>query len=300
MVTIVIVKNPFEPWNGSEVQRIEYSGSLGMLLALYSKSGVELQGTINGYLACNEAQIKDGDFVVIFPVVEKGGCKSILGVIAAVALSVVSMGVAAGVAGAGWGTLSMAGVSSMAAVGGYLAAAGVMFLGSSLIGRYMGASIDTGRYDYENNPTYTWGDVQTMEGQNNAISVTYGKVRSAGQSIGKYVSVIDNKGYLNWLVSAGEGPLEISEITLNDNDVSYFEGVNVEVRNGTNDQEVISNFNDTFFTKSMGYQLLDGTDRIDTAQGNATQGLIVKVEFSQGLYYANDNGSLGTDRKSVV
>lgn len=294
MVTIVIVKNPFEPWNGREVQRIEYSGSLGMLLALYSKSGAELQGTINGYLACNEAQIKDGDFVVIFPVVEKGGGKSILGVIAAVALSVVSMGVAAGVAGAGWGTLSMAGVSSMAAVGGYLAAAGVMFLGSSLIGRYMGASIDTGRYDYENNPTYTWGDVQTMEGQNNAISVTYGKVRSAGQSIGKYVSVIDNKEYLNWLVSAGEGPLEISEITLNDNDVSYFEGVNVEVRNGTNDQEVISNFNDTFFTKSMGYQLLDGTDRIDTAQGNATQGLIVKVEFSQGLYYANDNGSLGT------
>ena len=293
MVTIVIVKNPFEPWNGREVQRIEYSGSLGMLLALYSKSGAELQGTINGYLACNEAQVKDGDFVVIFPVVEKGGGKSILGVIAAVALSVVSMGVAAGVAGAGWGTLSMAGVSATAMVGGYLAAAAVMFLGSSLIGRFMGAKIDTGQYG-ENNPTYTWGDMQTMEGQNNAISVTYGKVRSAGQSIGKYVSVIDNKEYLNWLVSADEGPLEISKITLNDNDVSYYQGVNVEVRNGTNDQEVISNFNDTFFTKSMGYQLLDGTDRIDTAQGNATQGLIVKVEFSQGLYYANDNGSLGT------
>lgn len=290
MVTIVIVKNPFEPWNGREVQRIEYSGSLGILLALYSKSGAELQGTINGYLACNEAQIKDGDFVVIFPVVEKGGGKSILGVIAAVALSVVSMGAGAAVAGVS----SLGAATGLAAVGGYLTAAAIMFIGSSLIGRFMGAKADTGRYDYENNPTYTWGDVQTMEGQNNAISVTYGKVRSAGQSIGKYVSVIDNKEYLNWLVSAGEGPLEISEITLNDNDVSYFQGVNVEVRNGTNDQEVISNFNDTFFTKSMGYQLLDGTDRIDTAQGNATQGLIVKVEFSQGLYYANDNGSLGT------
>ena len=149
MVTIVIVKNPFEPWNGREVQRIEYSGSLGMLLALYSKSGAELQGTINGYLACNEAQIKDGDFVVIFPVVEKGGGKSILGVIAAVALSVVSMGAGAAVAGVS----SLGAATGLAAVGGYLTAAAIMFIGSSLIGRFMGAKADTGRYDYENNPT---------------------------------------------------------------------------------------------------------------------------------------------------
>ena len=291
MVTIVIVKNPFEPWNGREVQNIEYKGSVGMLLALYSKNGAELQATINGYCTANNTQVNDGDFVVIFPVVEKGGGKSILGVIAAVALSVVSMGVAAGVAGAGWGTLSMAGVSATAMVGGYLAAAAVMFIGSSLIGRYMGAKIDTGQYG-ENNPTYSWGDVQTMEGQNNAIPVTYGKVLSAGQTIGKYVNVSNNKEYLNWLVSAGEGPLEITDIKLNDNDVSYYEGVEVDVRAGTNDQEVINNFNDTYFTKSLGYQLLE-TERIDTAQGNATQGLIIKVEFSQGLYYAKDNGSLG-------
>lgn len=293
MVTIVIVRNPFEPWNGREVQKIEYKGSVGMLLALYSVNGAELQATINGYCTANTTQVNDGDFVVIFPVVEKGGGKSILGVIAAVALSVVSMGVAAGVAGAGWGTLSMAGVSATAAVGGYLAAAAVMFLGSSLVGRFMGTKVDTGKYSLENNPTYSWGDVQTMEGQNNAISVTYGKVMSAGQSIGKYVNVIDNKEYLNWLVSAGEGPLVISNIKLNDNDVGYYEGITVETREGTNDQEVISNFNDTYFTKSMGYQLLDDADRIDTAQGNATQGLVVKVEFSQGLYYANNNGSLG-------
>ena len=87
MVTIVIVKNPFEPWNGREVQKIEYKGSVGMLLALYSKGGSELQATINGYCTANITQVNDGDFIVIFPVVEKGGGKSILGVIAAVALS---------------------------------------------------------------------------------------------------------------------------------------------------------------------------------------------------------------------
>lgn len=288
MVTIVIVRNPFEPWNGREVQKIEYKGSVGMLLALYSINGAELQATINGYCTANTTQVNDGDFVVIFPVVEKGGGKSILGVIAAVALSVVAMGAGAAVAGVS----SLGAATGMAAVGGYLTAAAIMFIGSSLVGRFMGTKVDTGKYSIENNPTYSWGDVQTMEGQNNAISVTYGKVMSAGQTIGKYVNVIDNKEYLNWLVSAGEGPLVISNIKLNDNDVGYYEGVQVDVRAGTNDQEVIDNFNDTYFTKELGYQLLE-TERIDTAQGNATEGLIVKVEFSQGLYYANDNGSLG-------
>lgn len=66
----------------------------------------------------------------------------------------------------------------------------------------------------------------------------------------------------------------------------------VETREGTNTQSIIPNFNDTYSTKSLGYQLLE-EERIDAVPGNATEGIIVKVEFSNGLYYANNDGSLG-------
>lgn len=290
MITLVIVKNPFAPAEGRIAKKIEYNGTLAELLDEYTIEGVELQATINGYSVEKETRINDGDFVVIFPVVAKSG-KNILGMVAAIALSVAAMGAGAFVAGS-TSSLAITGVSSMAALGGYLTAAAIMFLGSSLIGRLMGGKVDTGSYNSENNPTYSWGDVQTMEGQNNAIAVTYGTVKSAGQTIGKFVQIENDKEYLNWLIAAGEGPLVISNVLINDNAVEYYEGMTLEIRNGTNNQELISNFNDTYFTKSLGYQLLD-SERIDTAQGNATEGIIVKVEFSSGLYYAKDDGNLG-------
>lgn len=88
-----------------------------------------------------------------------------------------------------------------------------MFIGSSLIGRTFYGTSDLGAYgSYENNPTYSWSDVQTMEGQNNAIAITYGTVKSAGQTISKFVSIASDKEYLNWLIAAGEGPLTISNV----------------------------------------------------------------------------------------
>lgn len=293
MITLVIVKNPFAPADGRITKKIEYDGTVENLLRDYAMEGVDLQATINGYSVEEKTKVRSGDFVVIFPVVSKGG-KNILGLVAAIALSVVAMGVGSGVAGTGWFATSggLATATGLSAVGGYLAAAAVMFMGSSLIGRLMGSKVDTGSYNSENNPTYSWGDVQTMEGQNNAIALTYGTVKSAGQTIGKFVQVENDKEYLYWLVAAGEGPLVISDVVINDNSVDYYEGMILEIRSGTNNQEIISNFNDTYFTKSLGYQLLD-TERIDTAQGNATEGLVVKVEFSSGLYYAQDDGNLG-------
>lgn len=294
MVTLVIVKNPFEPWNGREIKQIVPGDTVKQLRAGYELPGLEMVVSINGSVAEPGTVIQDDDFVVICPVVGKGG-KNILGMIAMIALSVVAMGVGSGVAGAGWfssGGIAAAKVSAMAAFGGYLTAASIMFIGSQLIGRAFGTKADTGKYNGTTEATYSWDGVSTMEGQNNSVAMTYGTVMSGGQSIAKNVTVVDNDEYLNWLVAAGEGPLEISDIQVNDNPVSYYQGMTVDIREGTNCQEVIPNFNDTFFTKTLGYQLLE-TERIDKAQGNATEGIAVKVEFSGGLYYAKDNGGLG-------
>ena len=100
MVTLVIVKNPFSPQDGREIKVIEAHGTLTELIEAYKMPGVDLQASVNGY-TCEETEIKDGDFIVIYPVVEKGGGKGgkgILGIVAAIALSVVSFGIASG----GW------------------------------------------------------------------------------------------------------------------------------------------------------------------------------------------------------
>ena len=92
MVTLVLVKNPFSPQDGREIRQIEAGGILADLLAENRIEGVDLQATVNGYSVDENTVIKDEDFVVIYPVIEKGGKggKSILGIVAAIALSVVS------------------------------------------------------------------------------------------------------------------------------------------------------------------------------------------------------------------
>lgn len=301
MITLVVVKNPFKPQDGRKIKRFEYNGTLQDLLKANEIANTNIHATVNGFEVTETYEVKDGDFIVICPVIEKGGDKgggkSILGIVAAVALAVVSFGVGNILAptvgsffggGAAWGLAS------------YIGAAAVMFVGSSLMGRFMGGNADLGSYDTGNQneeSTYSWNGVQTMEGQNNAIALTYGKVKSGGQTIGKYVSIVDNKEYLNWLVAAGEGELSISDIRLNDNPISNYSGVTVETRSGTNDQSVISNFNDTFFTKNVYYKLGSGWSQ-DVSQGTATNGLIVDISFPNGLCHINDSG--GKESAMVV
>ena len=293
MITLVIVKNPFAPQDGRVVKKMEYSGTVGNLLTENAIAGVDLQSTVNGFSVNADTEIKDGDFVVLYPAVEKGGKggKGILGIIAAIALSVVSFGVGGLFTQAGtmWGM-------GMAHFGwaSYAAMAAVMFLGSSLMGRFMGQKPDTGSYESENSQaTYSWGDVQTMEGQNNPVALTYGTVKSGGQTIGKYIKIDDNDEFLHWLVACGEGELTFKDIQLNGNDVSDYDDVSVTTRSGANDQDIISEFGDTYASKNLNYKL-DSSWANDTAPGTDTRGLIITIEFPNGLYHVTDSGELET------
>ena len=303
MITLVIVKNPFKPQDGREIKRLEYSGTLQDLLKENEITNTDLHATVNGFEITETYEVKDGDFIVICPVIEKGGGKSggksILGIVAAIALSVVAFGVGGVFANVAHPGMWAAGMGAWT-TGSYIAAAAVMFLGSSLMGRFMGGKTDLGSYDTGNQneeSTYSWNGVQTMEGQNNAIPITYGRVKSGGQTIGKYVDIFDNKEYLNWLVAAGEGELNIYDVRLNDNPIGNYAGVSLELRPGSNNQGVISNFNDTFFTKAVYYKLNYGWST-DTSQGTQTNGLIVDINFPSGLCHINNNG--GKEQSVVV
>lgn len=300
MVKIIFVKNPFSP---SRERVVKLSEATNMPLSFYvdefrnelpnGEAYIEIDGrkVPAEYLDTRNELVRPDSFIVVMPKVAKGGGgKGILGIIAVVALSVVSFGVGGLASGAGmWG----AGIGAWT-FGGYLAAAAVMFLGGSLISRFMAPKIDTGKYQANDDPTYSWNGIQTMDGQGNGIAITYGKVKSGGQSIMKFTSNNGNDQYFNWLVAAGEGELDITDIKLNSNPIENYESVSVEIRTGSNDQTVISNFNDTILSTAVSYELSNNVWRVHEMNGNTTEGIIIELECQNGLYHANDDGSLGT------
>lgn len=296
MITVIFVKNPFEPQKNREIHQLPYVA--GAPVSHYVQKCTDMLSlsdmviSRNSYTINGNQAVHDRDFIVFSPVVGKGHGKNPLLIIATVALSVVSMGVGGLVASGTWGGAALASATGFAAIGGYLAAAAVMFIGGTLIQRAFGTANTRGYQDNSENPTYSWSGIQTTSGQNNPIPITYGTVRSGGQTIGKYITSDSDKQYLNWLVAAGYGPLKIYDVQLNDNPIENYKNVRLDTRSGLNDQDIIPNFNDTVSTKSLGYELLEGEWRTDLVTGNATQGLIIYVECSNGLYYANDKGGL--------
>ena len=298
MVKVIFVKNPFSP---SRDRVVKLSEATDKPLSFYIDEFVNQLPKNEAYIeidgrkvpaeyidTCNEI-IKPNSFIVVMPKIAKGGGKSILGLVAVIALSVVSFGVGGLASGAGmWG----AGMGAWT-FGGYLAAAAVMFLGGSLISKFMAPKIDTGKYQTED-PTYSWNGVQTMDAQGNGIAITYGKVKSGGQSLQKFTTNDGDDQYFNWLVSAGEGPLTISDIKLNNNPIGNYESVSYQIREGSNNQSIIPGFGDTYVNKSVSYEINNDEWRTDEVDSNAAQGIVIELECSQGLYHANDNGSLGT------
>lgn len=298
MVKVIFVKNPFSP---ARDRVIKLSEAADRPLNFYTEEFTKQLPNQEAWIQIDgrkvdavvedisKLPVKRDSVIVVMPRVAKGG-KSILGLIAVIALSVVAMGVGNVLAvggsffagGAAWGAAS------------YIGAAAVMFLGNSLVSRFFAPKIDAGKYGDKEDPTYSWSGVSTMDGQGNGIAITYGKVKSGGQSIMKFTSNDGNDQYFNWLVAAGEGELSISDIKLNSNPVENYESVTLDIRNGTNDQDVIQNFNDTILTKSVAYEIANNEWRTDQLEGNSTEGIIIEVECQNGLYHANDNGSLGT------
>ena len=299
MVKVIFVKNPFSP---SRDRVIKLSEATEKPLSFYvdeftrqlpdGQAYIEIDGrkVPAEYLdTCNEI-VKPNSFIVIMPKVAKGG-KSILGLVAVIALSVVAMGVG-NVLAVGGGSFFAGGAAWGAA--SYIGAAAVMFLGNSLVSRFFAPKIDAGKYGETEDPTYSWNGVTTMDGQGNGIAITYGKVKSGGQSIMKFTSNNGNDQYFNWLVAAGEGEVSISDVKLNNNPVENYQDVTIEIRNGTNDQGVIQNFNDTILSKSVSYEISNNEWRTDELEGNSTEGIIIEVECQNGLYHSRDDGSLDT------
>ncbi|AJQ29637.1 host specificity factor TipJ family phage tail protein [Pelosinus fermentans] len=231
--------------------------------------------------------VNSDDWLAVCPVVGKSG-RGWFRIIGTLALGYFT-GSLAKTWGTTWGS-TFGGASGFWA---NMAAGAVNMIGGNLINHWF-PPIKADRAA-EVNPSYNWGNAQSQTGQGNALAVTYGTMRTAGQVLAQHVSSDNEDQYLNILLCGGEGPIDsISDIRINDNPISYYRKVTAEPLLGTNDQKAISNFNDTYDDQSLAYELnKDGTWATQQTEGSAVEGLEVTLQFPYGLYYAKDDGSLG-------
>lgn len=300
-ITLTILKNPFNH-NDREIKKIAYVP--GKTVSQYVQPvlmGIDFKEVVvsrNGAIV-NEEQlssliVESGDYIAACPVIGKGGGKNILATIAGIALMTYTSGIVNPTTG--WAAKGAAS-SFMANV----AASAISMLGGMLINHLFPQPVADIPEVATSTPAYSWGNLQSLSGQGNALAVTYGTMRTAGQILAQHITNGDgDKQYLNLLLCGGEGPIDsITDIKINENPISYYKDVAKPIIcYGTNNQEAIPYFNDTYADQALNYELVwpsanDWSNAVtQQTEGNGGEGLEITFECPNGLYYANDKGGL--------
>lgn len=278
MVNVIIVKNPFKP-EQHETQYMPFKKCKPV--SHYHKAPGEWVYSINGHEVTLDTPVNDNDYIVAMPKIEG----KFFGVLLSIGMAVFTGGIASG-AIFGIQSLIWRTVLSMA----------IGMIGNAVISKLTAPKVD--RSNSEQSTTYGWGGTKTVTGQGYPLAVTYGRMKSAGMLLSRHVISDGEKQYLNLLYCAGEGELsKIEDIRINSNPISNYKDVQVDIRLGTNDQTVISNFNDNFADQGLNYELKNEWS-VQQVQGDACDAIELTIGFPNGLYYSNDSG--GMDKTSVT
>ncbi|MDR3562617.1 MAG: host specificity factor TipJ family phage tail protein, partial [Negativicutes bacterium] len=290
MITITVLKNPFNH-NDKEIHVSEHipGKTAYEYVQPYILGLDDVVVSVSGNIAedAKEQLVNNDEWIAVCPVVGKSGSDWFR------TIFTLALTVELGIVGQHWTVFGSPFL-------GQMAAGAVGMIGGSLINHWFPPA-QPDRQTYNISPSYNWSNAQAPTDQGNALAVTFGTMRTAGQILAQHISSDGENQYMNLLLCGGEGPIDaISDIRINDNPISYYKGVTYETRLGVNDQTAIANFNDTYVDQELGYELnTDGTWATQQTEGNIIEGLEITIQFPNGLYYVNDNGSLGNASVSL-
>ncbi|AZO96082.1 host specificity factor TipJ family phage tail protein [Halocella sp. SP3-1] len=306
MINLVTIKNPFK--TDREIKQVNYIPEQPVFSYVQPDfMGIDVVISHNGQIVSEEEYQTlipvPGDYIAACPVIEGGGGggKDIGKTLAVIGLSIITMGVGSMAAGGAFMGIEAVGVANWG-IGSWVAAAGVQIAGGYLINRMF--PIGQMSSDYEMEQTYAWSEQSPIDTEGKAIPITFGTVRMGVmapiQMLSRHVTANGKKQYMNMLLCGGEGPIDsISDLEINDNPYTNYDGVTYETRLGTNDQSVISNFNDTYFTQSVSYELEKGASPSVNQLDGEYEGIEVTLNFPSGLY-DSDDGDIDDNWVDVV
>lgn len=282
MIQIVEIENPFEP-NKKKITEIVYTGKE---ISVY----VETENRdiyLNGHKVDEPDKTipLDGSQIIVTPHIAGKGLRSILGVVAMIALSVYSGNVAIGKA-------ALFGMTHLSAAS-MLASGAIMLIGGKIINAVFPQQQANLNYDeQQQSQSYGWDIPTPSTAAGGIVGETYGECIPAAQLLEQHVETVGDEQYLNLLYCGGYGPVDsIDNIRIEYTDISNFDGVQLETRLGTNDQKPISFFKNTPLDQSVGVQLKEGEGVIRTSDSTKATGLEVTLEFAGGLFHVNDKGN---------
>lgn len=288
---IITYNNVLNPLDRTILASGEYKNIDEILKELkYDNEIYDLVISKNSVIQSGFFELENGDVVniAIVPKGGGGGGKKILGIVASIAAPYAAAGMLGTVIG---GTGAMA-----AGLGTYALAAGIAVAGNLLLSAIMPKPSMPGfdRMDFKNSNTYGWNKPTNQAMQAQVVPKVFGTHKITPPLIASHIISDGDKQYFNGLYALNDGEIkDIREIKINDEPIENFKGVTYEIRNGLNNQNIISNFNDTSYDKNIGKKLNpDLSYSLAQTDGNFVTSLSVTLVFPRGLYYANDNGGL--------
>ena len=295
--TLITQHNIFNP-HDRMVLPTYATHSSQVLEELLIADGFEVELYKNSELQLEPFDIKQGDIinVVFIPMGGGGGGKSILSLVAMIGLAVFAQPLAFGLGNA----LGLAQPMTALTLG--MLKGGIMLAGGLLINAVLSPSTPSLSLNdnLSTSTTYSWDESYNKFQQGLSIPKVFGTHKITPPLISKYIETIDNKQYFNGLYAVNDGEiLSISDIKINDESIDNFTDVTYETRNGTLTQTTILNFDNTRSDKGVSRKLT--TDYVTTeTNGNSVIGLTATLLFPRGLYYAQDDGSIGNNSVKVV
>ncbi|MDD5159695.1 MAG: phage tail protein, partial [Sulfuricurvum sp.] len=292
MAKLTTINNPFDPMNSREIKEIESGKPIYAVIdGFYCHFDVVV--SLNGHITQDyEYIIKDEDHIGFVAVPSGGGGgKNPFATIAMVALMVAAP-YAGAYAGIMWGTTGAALVSTAVT-------AGVMIGGGMLINSLLPPPSPsfTSTDGMRSSATYNWDNVSNQYTEGVVLPIVYGKAKIVPPIISQYVETVGSKQYLNLLYALNDGEIAtVSDITINNNPITYYTDVETHIRLGTNDQTLIPSFDNIRIDTPVNAKLSTVATVRQTSYNNV-QALNIIVTAPGGLYYANNAG--GLDSRTV-
>ncbi|WP_185731701.1 interleukin-like EMT inducer domain-containing protein [Burkholderia contaminans] len=233
------------------------------------------------------------DFIVLCPIPRGGGgFKGIFRMIAMVAVAIVAPELAGAL-------VSLGGIGLAAAVGSAgltaITAAvtvGIAVAGSLLVNAIMPPPTPTNSSNNSLSSSSTYGadGAKNTSAEGLPVPVCYGAFQMAGNIIGAYTENVDNSQILYMLINAGEGPIaSISNIRLNDRDISEFKEVAVQTRMGDPTQGVIDWFSKVIVPHSKSQILPHDSSYLQFSTSDSVEQVRLDFTFPAGLFALDRN-----------
>ncbi len=232
-----------------------------------------------------ERRLHHSDKTIEFAVVLEGGGgqgKQILGLVAMIALTVMSGGAAAGVLGA----------MNIAAEGTALlvAKAGIMMVGTLLIHAVFAPPKTPSNATPEVSPTYSFTGQSNQPRRFARLPRIYGKHRYVADVAAlPYTVNVGDDVYLYCIYSFGYGPLKLEDFRIGQNPLSNYSDYDIEVHENFTDSSQLVKYKSDVWQDSLNLEVKQTTPITVTTQLD-TESAVLDLNFPSGLVLIDDQG----------